>query len=401
MNSSRLSIVVAALLIQGVAQGDVLILKNGGRLEGEIVKTRRSQDSNLVAYIVRLKSGARLKIDGRRVRKHVQDQPTVAEYEKLLSAMPDTAAGHWTMAEWCKTNNLRQQRTYHQEQVLRHDPNHADARRSLGFTRLNGKWGKRDDRMREQGYELFEGKYMLPQQIAIVKRQRANDLAQKKWRRDLKAMRGKLVGGQKSVATERFKNIKDPRALPALTEMLKSDESPEMREIYVDTLAQIGGPTAVTVLVKTGLEDGELEVRLRAIDNLRALAPVAAARLFANALSSKSNRTVNRAGVALGRLNESEAILPLIDALVTQHETIVKPTSTINPTFGRSSDGGGLGGLNVGGGPKKISRKLQNKSVLEALVSLTKQNYRYSRSDWMQWYIQQQDPGDVNLRRDS
>ena len=119
-------------------------------------------------------------------------------------------------------------------------------------------------------------------------------------------------------------------------------------------------------------------------------------------MTSKSNRTINRAGVALGRLGEREAILPLIDALVTRHETVKKPANQINTSFSRSSDGGlGLGGLNVGGGPKKIVKNLQNKSVLEALVALTEQNYQYSKNDWKRWYIGQQDLGDINLRRDS
>ena len=384
------------------AVADVLILRNGGRLEGEVAKTQRSSESKAVAYTVKLKSGIRLKIDGREVRKHIKSDPTEQEYEKLLKAMPDTAAGHWTMANWCNSNKLSEQRRYHQEQVLRHDPNHEDARRSLGYTRLNGKWGTRKDRMRDKGYELFEGKYLLPQQIAILKRTRDDELAQKKWRRDLKTWRKNLSGARKAAILEQFRSIDDPRAALALHEMMQNESSSQFREVYVDCLARIGGSGAVSALVQAGLEDPELEVRIRAIDSLRKVAPLAAARMFARALTSKNNRTINRAGIALGRLGEPEAILPLIDALVTRHETIVKPTSQINPTFTRSSDGSsGLGGLNVGGGPKKVVRNLKNKSVLEALVALTQQNYQYSKNDWKRWYIGQQDLGDINLRRDS
>lgn len=384
------------------ALADVLILRNGGRLEGDVAKTQVSSESKAVAYTVKLNSGVRLKIDGREVRKHIKSDPTELEYEKLLNAMPDTAAGHWTMANWCNSNKLSEQRRYHQEQVLRHDPNHEDARRSLGYTRLNGKWGTRKDRMRDKGYELFEGKYLLPQQIAILKRTRDDELAQKKWRRDLKTWRKNLSGASKAEILDQFANIDDPRAVLALHELLQNDSSSQFREIYVDNLARIGGPGAVSALVQAGLEDSEVEVRLRAIDRLREIAPLASARMFARALTSKSNRTINRAGVALGRLGEREAILPLIDALVTRHETIKKPANQINSSFSRSGDGSlGLGGLNVGGGPKKIVKNLQNKSVLEALVALTEQNYQYSKNDWKRWYIGQQDLGDINLRRDS
>ena len=385
------------------APADILVLRNGGRLEGEILKRKELRgEREATAYIVRLKSGARLKIDGREVRKVIADLPAHSQYKKLLVKMPNTAADHWTMAEWCQKQKLREQRSYHQQQVLQLDPNHEEARRSLGYTRLNGEWGKRDDRMRAQGYELFEGKYMLPQQIAIKKRNRNNDLAQKKWRRDLKTLRSQLNGTRQAQAKEQFKGIKDPRAVMALQEMLRSEELAEVREIYVDTLGRIEGPVAISALISTTLEDPDLEVRLRAVDHLRRIGPEPAVRMFSQSLQSKSNRTINRAGVALGRLGNTDAVLPLIESLVTRHERIVKPTSAITPSFGRNSDGsGGMNGLSVGGGPKKVVRDLKNQSVLEALISLTDQNYQYSKPDWKDWYIRQQEVGEVNLRRDS
>ncbi|MCP4194031.1 MAG: HEAT repeat domain-containing protein [Planctomycetaceae bacterium] len=385
------------------ASADILVLRNGGRLEGEILKrTELRGEREATAYIVRLKTGVRLKIDGREVRKVVADSPAHSQYKKLLADMPNTAVGHWSMAEWCQQQNLRQQRTYHQQQVLQLDPNHEKARRSLGYTRFNGKWGKRDDRMRAQGYELFEGKYMLPQQIAIKKRNRNNDLAQKKWRRDLKTLRSQLNGARQAQAKEQFKTIKDPRAVMALQEMLKSEELAEVREIYVDALGHIKGPAAISALITSSLDDPDLEVRLRAVDHLRRIGPEPAVRTFSKSLQSKSNRTINRAGVALGRLGNTDAVLPLIDSLITRHERIVKPANAITPSFSRNSDGsGGMNGLSVGGGPKKVVRNLKNQSVLEALISLTDQNYQYSKLDWKEWYIRQQEAGEVNLRRDS
>ena len=71
------------------ALADVLILRNGGRLEGDVTKTQVSSESKAVAYTVKLNSGVRLKIDGREVRKHIKSDPTELEYEKLLNAMPD------------------------------------------------------------------------------------------------------------------------------------------------------------------------------------------------------------------------------------------------------------------------------------------------------------------------
>jgi hypothetical protein len=95
--------------------------------------------------------------------------------------------------------------------------------------------------------------------------------------------------------------------------------------------------------------------------------------------------------------------VPLINALVTRHETIVHPPGgNINPAFGTSPDGGaGMNGLQVGGGPKKVVRSVKNKAVLEALITLTGQNYQYAVPDWKQWYVATHSlPVDINLRRD-
>ena len=103
----------------------------------------------------------------------------------------------------------------------------------------------------------------------------------------------------------------------------------------------------------------------------------------------------------MGRLGDPEAVLPLIDALVTRHETVIQPTSSIRPSFGGTSDGsGGFNGLSVGGGPRRVVRSLKNKSALEALVALTKQNFQYSQTDWKRWYIREHSSPGANLRRD-
>jgi hypothetical protein len=175
-----------------------------------------------------------------------------------------------------------------------------------------------------------------------------------------------------------------------------------VREIYADQLARLATPLALDALIQAAIDDPDVEVRLRCIDHVRQLGAARAVGAWTGFLQSRDNRTVNRAGVALGRLGRPEAVGPLIDALVTQHETLVKPTASIQPSFGSANDGsGGLNGLSIGGGPKVVRRQLRNQSVLDALVALTSQNYRFSQADWKDWYIQQRSlPEDVNLRRD-
>ncbi len=373
-----------------------IVLRNGGRLRGDV---RRSK--NDAAYIIQLSTGSRIKVHERKIRKIIDDSPELKRYSEFLRDMPDTAAGHWTMATWCKENSLKSQALFHQQLVLRHDPNHADARRALGYSMLNGRWTKPEEFMAQQGYKRYKGEWKLPQQIELLERQREIELAQKKWRRDLKLWRTWLEGRRVGEAREQIKRIKDPAAVPGLGEMIQRESSPEVREMYVDVLGRIGNSGSVSILIGTALNDSDLEVRIRAIDSLREVGRAPAVQAFSGALRSKDNRVVRRAGVALGRLRDPDAILPLIDALVTRHETIVQPTSALNPSFSQNADGsGGMSGLNLGGGPKRIVRDRKNQSVLEALISLTKQNYQFSKTDWKNWYIRQHEPGEVNLRRD-
>jgi hypothetical protein len=392
---------LASALIASADEG-ILLLKNGGQLRGDI-RAVPAADGTAEAsfYIVGLAAGTRIKLEARQVRKVLDASPAESKYAQLLPQMPDTAAGHLAMAEWCQKNGLDDLRQYHLEQVLRHAPDHQDARRILGYSLIDGQWARAEDLMEQQGYVRYQGAWRLPQQVAVLERERERELAQKSWRRDLRMWRGWLGGRRDAEAQENFRQIKDPLAAPGLAELLSSERDPRIRAMYIDLLARLGDANAVSALTRAALEDDDPENRLRAIDHLRTTGRTQAMRAFVQMLHHKNNQVVNRAAAALGRLGDPEAVLPLIHALVTRHEALVQPTSNIRPSFGRTTDGGGaMNGLSVGGGPQRVVRNLKNKSVLEALVVLTKQNLQYSMADWQQWYIHQHSSPDANLRRD-
>ena len=161
------------------ADESLLVLKNGGQLRGTVVQAPDDdQPANDAYYIVRLSTGSRVKLAARQVRKVAPLSPAEAKYASLLPDMPDTAAGHLTMAQWCQDNKLNDLRLYHLEQVLRHEPDHEEARRSLGYGRIDGRWIKADDLMQQQGYVRYQGAWRLPQQVAIMEQVR-----KRSWRR--------------------------------------------------------------------------------------------------------------------------------------------------------------------------------------------------------------------------
>jgi hypothetical protein len=152
------------------------------------------------------------------------------------------------------------------------------------------------------------------------------------------------------------------------------------------------------------MDDRDADVRDRCLDELRRDASSTALSAFLRELKSKDNRRVNRAAICLERLGMPEATLPLIDALVTEHQFIIGSGSSGGGTplsFSAGGPGGGLGGLSMGGRPKRVKKNLENKTVLAALTHLHQGiNFHYDVEAWRNWYIETHTSTNVDLRRD-
>jgi hypothetical protein len=169
-----------------------------------------------------------------------------------------------------------------------------------------------------------------------------------------------------------------------------------LRQLYVDVLAQIGGPAVLATLVRLTVEDRDPLVRERCLDKLATVQSKAAVRQFLKYLKHDENLAVQRAAVALERMQDPEAIPHLIDALITTHK-VLEGGSAMSPTF--TSDGGA--GLSMGGGPKLVKKKFQNEPVRRAPLSFQPgANYGFNQILWKDWYQQQHKPElNVSLRR--
>jgi hypothetical protein len=381
---------------------ETLLLKSGGRVDGQIEQSPAAGATGADAvYRVRSDAGILVLVPVSEVGRVIGTTAEEAEYERLLTQMPDTLEGHEELAGWCHERGLKDARDFHWRQVLERQPDHAQARQILGYSRIGGRWVRAEEFMQAQGYVRYKGSWRLPQQVAALQQQEEMEAAEKGWRRNIELWRSWLGGRRHDEGIQRLQAINDPLASAGLAQLLTEESDVEIRELYVDLLARLATPLAAGAMIDCAIHDSDLEVRLRSVDHLREMASDRAALNWIGALRSRDNRIVNRAGTALGRLGNRVAIRPLIDALVTAHETVVS-TPSVQSGFGSAADGsGGFNGLSVGGGPKRIRRELQNKNVLEALVAITGQNHRYSLSDWNNWYIRQRQlPADVNLRRD-
>ena len=124
--------------------------------------------------------------------------------------------------------------------------------------------------------------------------------------------------------------------------------------------------------------------------------------LYVEALRSKDNIKVNRAGRGLRFVGDPSVVRVLINALVTNHKYKV---GSQNPGAVSTSFGGAVGakgtGFVSGGGPKIVVRNVRNKEVLAALRSITGKDFDFDFGAWNMWYESQRPPDPkINSRRD-
>jgi len=69
---------------------------------------------------------------------------------KLSKLKPDSAAGQYRLAKWCKGKGLDDEARGHFEKVISLDPDHRGARRELGYVSYQGRWLLPDQKARVQ-----------------------------------------------------------------------------------------------------------------------------------------------------------------------------------------------------------------------------------------------------------
>jgi hypothetical protein len=388
----------AALLLMvaaGAAQADVFLLTNGGRIEGELLNP---QESPRQTYVIRTAAGAQLTLERSQVKQVLQPRAEELEYDKIQPRYSDTVEGQWALAQWCLQNNLRRQREKHLRRVIELDPNHVQARHALGYSQFDGKWKTQDEVMTERGYVLHKGHWRLPQEIQVLQEKAKIDVAEKGWMQKLERLLSNV--NQDKNARDAIAAINDPFAVKALAKALREDPRDEMRVLLAETLAKIGTTAAVQALALSAVEDNIREVRLTCLDQLRQHENVAAVDHFVGRLADKnSNEIVNRAAVALKQMGNPSAIGPLIDALITTHKRVVGQGNPGQISSSFSSQGGT--GMAMGGGPREERFQVQNRDVLDALITLSGgANFGFDERAWKGWYAAQKRQPAVKIRRD-
>jgi hypothetical protein len=380
------------LLACRLAPAEIFVLNQGGRIAGQLLNPDQIPRTT---YEIRTTDGSVITLDRSQVKEIVYQRPEEAEYEKIRPQYADAVEAQWELAEWCRQRQLLPQREKHLLRVLELSPDHEKARRALGYSKSDGKWTTQEEKMTAQGYVWHSGKWRLPQAVELIEAEKETKAAEGRWQQDIRRWRTWLDSGKASTAREQFLAIKDPYAVKPLALALHDEPNPQVRLLFVESLARIGTPQALRFLSLWAMQDANEEIRLTCLDHLKGHKdPVT---YFVSRLGSKDNDEINRAAFALHQMEDPAAIRPLIDVLVTSHKHKV----TIGGGRTNASFGSGGGGLTMGSKTKIIVQEMQNPAVLEALVALADgPNFGFDIPAWKAWYSSQRRPTRLDARRD-
>jgi hypothetical protein len=389
---------LAILAVLQPAEGDVFVLRSGGRIEGDLVN---SDEQPRTSYVISLPGGGQLTLDAAVVAKVESVPQELAEYEKVRRQHPNTVQGQLQMADWCHKHKLDAQWKTHLERVLQLDPDQADARRLLGYRKVDDQWMTKEEEMAAQGKvkRVISGstRWLTHQEAEVLDGIIKRHDAEQEWVGKISRWRKWLNGTQSELGEKNLRAITDPMAIHGLADKLVKDDSYKARQIYVEVLAHFDTHQARGPLAKCAIDDSLEEVRLTCLDELAKQKDEMVVAYFVGRMRDKhaSNETINRAGVALGRMKDPSCIPTLIQYLVTGHEEVVQPAAggpgAMNAAFNKK--GGPGGGLAMNQKPQTFTHWLQNQGVLDALVAITGQPFGFDTRAWNTWYLNQKAKG--------
>ena len=150
---TSIPLALALLLLAPAARADVVYLKNGRTLSGNV--TREGD-----GYRLRTGSGGMF-IPADQVLRVEQAETPLERYRKDAAAVRDAdVEGHYRLARYCKEHGLTKQMREELAIVLALAPEHEAARREMGYVRHDGKWLTSDEVRIAQGYVKFRGKWI-------------------------------------------------------------------------------------------------------------------------------------------------------------------------------------------------------------------------------------------------
>lgn len=137
MNRLRMTVALV-LLFWLTAHADIVHLKDGRTLEGEVI----SETDESVLLKTRHGNVEIFKSHIERIEK--KPLPSQLYRQKAAALEDNDAEGHYRLALWCKQQKLEKEYIFELERVITINSDHAAARRALGYERTGDSWIKKE-----------------------------------------------------------------------------------------------------------------------------------------------------------------------------------------------------------------------------------------------------------------
>ncbi len=148
-----------AVFLCQAALGDVIHLKEGGKLTGQITKETPKK------VHIKTKYGPQV-IDKDRIEKidYGETEETYEQRRKKIKRRD--AEGHYQLGLWCREKGQDENAKREFRETVRYNPDHRGARKELGYLRYAGKWIPREKAQEylDRGLVEYDGKLMTPEQ---------------------------------------------------------------------------------------------------------------------------------------------------------------------------------------------------------------------------------------------
>ncbi len=401
---------------------DVVKLKDGGEIRGTVKpvdpKVRREKGAELAELVIESLTGAEIVVAREEVVFITKRPRNVEEYESLARRVADTVEARWELAEWCRKHGLADARKEQLSHILELDPEHKPARYGLNHRRQGNTWvtpEEADAELLAAGYVRYKGRLITTLERDLLENGATRQQEQKEWWPKIRLWVGWLNGrdaARRADAVVKFRELRDPDAIPAIVDFLLGDANVELRRLAVQTLAQMEGNVAVPALARVAMSDADSALQSSAFHALSDEQRLAAVPFFQRALRDESNMIVRRAAILLGRCGVRQAIPSLIEALATSHKIRVPQGPAYAASFNRNGSMAGSGSVlppeieaamragqlpygvvidnsNVRAPPVKwvtVRLPLQNTEALEALRTLSQQDFGFDKRAWRLWW---------------
>lgn len=420
--SLSLGLAGLSLLVSTDLPADVVKLTNGGEIRGlvkpPVGKPRKVQDAESDEVVIESLTGAEIAIPREQVAFITKRPRAVEEYETSARRVVDTVEARWQLAEWCRQHGLTEPRKEQLQRILELDPEHKPSHYGLGHRRQGNKWTtpeEADAELLATGFVRYKGRIITTLERDLLESNTTRHREQNEWRPKIRLWLGWITGRdapRRADAIAKFRELRDPDAVPAIADFLLSDTNIDVRHLAVQTLAQIDGQPPIPALARVALTDSEPSLQSGAFSALTVEQRTAAVPIIERALRDESNLIVRRAATLLSKCGVRQAIPSLIDALATSHKMRVPQGPAVAVGFNRDgSQGNSSSGLppdveaalrtgqlpygvvidnsNVRAPPVKwvtVRVPLQNSEALDALRTLSQQDFGYDKRAWRLWW---------------